>query len=40
MFLFVACDGGNLQIVKYLLEKGADIHVRTNEGFQPIHAGQ
>lgn len=34
-----ACYGGNIDIVKYLYEKGIDINVRTKDGFTPIYAG-
>ncbi|KAF2818089.1 ankyrin, partial [Ophiobolus disseminans] len=35
--LFLAADSGHLEVVKLLLEKGADFTVPTNDGWTPLH---
>ncbi|KAM8972069.1 LOW QUALITY PROTEIN: cortactin-binding protein 2 [Pelodytes ibericus] len=36
--LYLACKNGNSEIVKLLLEAGADQSIKTNDGWTPIHA--
>lgn len=33
-----ACYNNHVEVVKYLLEHGADVGARTNDGWQPIHS--
>lgn len=35
--LHEASRKGNIEIVRYLLQKGADIHLRNYKGFSPLH---
>ena len=35
--LITACAGGNIDVVKYLVSKGADIHAGDNEDSRAIH---
>ena len=35
--LYRACEGGHLNIVKFLIKKGAYINVKNNSGWMPLH---
>jgi ankyrin repeat protein len=37
MPLYLASNNGHLEVVKILLEKGADFTVATNHGWTPLH---
>ena len=34
--MFIACQNGHIEIVKYLVEHGADINKRNNDGWSPL----
>lgn len=34
--LMVAAQGGHLEMVKFLVEKGADVKAKDEEGFSPL----
>lgn len=35
--LHYACQGGNTQLMKYLLECGADVHIEDSDGFTALY---
>jgi ankyrin repeat protein len=35
--LHYACEGGNLEVVKFLIDSGADVSVAGNDGNTPLH---
>jgi ankyrin repeat protein len=37
MPLHCACYSGHAEVVKALLEKGADLHTKNNDGYTPLY---